>query len=407
MCQSSLTQLMQYARRSCCAVFFGMFTLAACAAEEPLLDAARDDAQAPEGVGSAAREPDRLYETPDDFFCIGSACEPGTAMDLEFNPARAGELWVVFRQTYDGAPCEGPGGDNSGCDAMRSKVVVLRDATSAAPEVEVAEDGNSWHFMRLVTALAFAEDDAFATVGEARTGNYTDDIPDYMGPTLWSSDPQIFAQDFELNGSHLDMLHATPFGMGIAHQREHVFWAFNGQSGAIDRYDFKASHEPGGEDHSDGTLARYVTGELARLEGVPSHMAFLDDSRTLLIADAGNGRVVALDTESGTSGGRIAVADDQIADPIRVDGADLSEIVPPGTLKAPSGLDAVGDGFVVCDAATGLIHHFNLQGELLESLDTGYPDSALGGIDVGPDNQLYVAFRRPGAVLRYAWPPHD
>jgi hypothetical protein len=348
-----------------------------------------------------------VYETPDDFFCIGFACEPGTATDLGFNPMREGELWVVFRQTYNGEPCEGAaGGDQSGCNSMRSKVAVISGATGDAPSALVEEDGNSWHFMRLVTAIAFAEDDAFATVGEARTGNFTDAPADFMGPTLWSSDPAIFAQDFMLNGSHLDMLHATPFGMGIAHQRDHIFWAFNGQTGAIDRYDFLESHEPGGEDHSDGEMSRYVTGELSRVANIPSHMAFAPDARTLLIADTGNGRVLALDTETGTRGSIIQTADPQIADPFEVVGASLRTVVPPGRLVHPSGLAVRGDSFVVCDAQTGTLFYFSLEGELLGQIDTGLGPNSLTGLEFGPDQRLYAAHRRPGAVLRFNdWPP--
>src|SRR5690606_11343746 len=107
---------------------------------------------------------------------------------------------------------------------------------------------------------------------------------------------------------------------------------------AIDAYDFKAPHEPGGEDHSDGEVYRYVEGELSRQPGVPSHMQFLADGTTLLIADTGNQRVVALDAASGQLGESIAIADEQIADPRRITDAQLSVIVQPGQMQMPSGL---------------------------------------------------------------------
>lgn len=353
-----------------------------------------------------------LFETPADFFCVGTRCEAGIGMDLGFNPVRAGELWAVFRQTYDGAPCEGSGGDNSGCQSLNSLVGVISNVVDAelepappsAMDVAIQDDGNSWHFMRLATALAFAADDAFATVGEARTGNFTDDAPDFMGPTLWSSNPDIFGKDFGLNGSHLDMLHATPYGMGIAHERDHVFWAFNGQVGAIDRYDFVASHEPGGADHTDGLFSRYVTGSVRRVVDVPSHLEFLPDRRTLLIADSGNGRVLALDTASGTRGAKISVDDDQIADPFEVDGAQLTELVAPGTVEVPSGLAVRGERFVVGDAATGVIHRFEADGTPVDRFDTELGPGQLTGLEFGPDGVLYGMRRTPGTVLRFSWP---
>jgi hypothetical protein len=50
---------------------------------------------------------------------------------------------------------------------MRSKVAFFDDATIESPRVELKEDCNSLHFIRLVSSLDFADDDSFATVGEA------------------------------------------------------------------------------------------------------------------------------------------------------------------------------------------------------------------------------------------------
>lgn len=349
-----------------------------------------------------------LYRAPENLFCetASSAC-PGLAVDLEFNPVRPSELWVVFRRPWAGEPCLEPeegmtsaGPDQAGCALLRSKVAIFEDATVDSPTVALKEDGNSWHFMRLVTSLAFADDDGFATVGEARSGNYLDDARDFIGPTWWSSDPRIFAQEFDLNGSHLDMLHGTPYGMGIAHQRDHVFWAFNGQAGSIDRYDFHEPHVPGGADHSDGEYAQYVTGQVTRVEGVPSHMAFLADDRTLVIADSGNQRLVTLDTESGESQMPMTIADDQVENPVMVLGAELEVLVPRGVMVLPSGLAVWRDHLFVTDAETSRIHLFDATGEELLSLDTGLDAGSLAGITVGPDDRLYLVDWPAARVLR-------
>ena len=140
------------------------------------------------------------------------------------------------------------------------EVALIQDATGDSPEVTMKEDGNAWHFMRRPTSIAFGTNGNLATCGEARTANYEDQPSNYNGPTLWSSDPAIFGVPPKpgQNGTHLDMLHETPFCMGIAHERDNVYWTFNGELGALDRYDFNEPHQIGGEDHADGELFRYV-----------------------------------------------------------------------------------------------------------------------------------------------------
>lgn len=419
------------------------FALYSCSNEDPALvkhgkpttGQSKDDDSAPEaGKPSADRASEwfgdgsadsvqftEVYAAPEQFFCTLS-CRPGLAVDLDWNPVRSGELWVVFRQAYEGQPCENKG-DTSGCELMESKVAVITGADTDEPTAVDKIDGNAWHFMRLVTSLAFADDDTFATVGEARTGNFTNEPLDYMGPTWWSSDPNIFAKDFDLNGSHLDMLHATPFGMGIAHdptlrqtaagiKTEPVFWTFNGQSGAIDRYDFNLPHEPGGEDHTDGELARYVNGELKMVSQVPSHLEFADRNTLagskasepdwwLYVVDSGHQRVVRLDPNSGAAAAAPLVNDDgQIANPKLIEGADLVEVVAPGTLTLPSGIAVLDDIFFVSDTKTSRLLAFDLDGKVLGKLDTGFPEGTLAGISVGPDRRLYVVDWNQGRVLR-------
>lgn len=364
-----------------------------------------DDLSAALGHGDFdALRPTELFVAPEEMFCEGGVCTTGIPVDLEFNPVRRGELWVVFRQPTPVGPCEN-GGDRSGCAYLFGKVAIISGADTEEPDVNVAEDGNSWHFMRQTTALAFSESGTFATIGEDRTANTHDSPVDYMGPTLWSSDPEVFAVDFGRNGSHLDMLHATPYGMGIAHQKGHRFFVFNGQIGAVDAYDFKEPHEPGGEDHSDGTLERYVEGELARVPNVPSHMEFLPDGVTLLIADTGNERVVALNTRSGRVAERLSTPDGQIADPRRIADAKIEEVVSAGVLELPSGLVVGERSFAVGDAATGRIHQFTFDGKPLVTLDLELPRGALGGLELGPDGVLYITRKDTNAVIKLALAP--
>lgn len=327
------------------------------------------------------------------------------ATDLDFNPARPGELWAVMRPVYDGTPCTST--IKQGCTSLESSVVIITDATGPAPTSVWKKDTNAWHFMRRATSIAFGPGDTFATCGEARTGNFEDDVVDYMGPTLWSSDPDIFAKNhstppgynFVPNGSHLDMLHGTPDCMGIAHDKDNVYWCFNGQSGAIDRYDFMAPHPPGGDDHSDGTLHRYVDGQLGRVPEVMSHVELDKETRLLYVADTGNKRVVVLDTNTGTEAADLFIQDAFFVKK-RMDGASLTEIVPPGQLEAPSGI-ALADGVLfVSDHATGKIHAFSRDGQPVRTLDTGLPPNTLAGIALGPDQKLYLVDMATSRVRR-------
>jgi hypothetical protein len=254
--------------------------------------------------------------------------------------------------------------------------------------------------MRLPTSIAFGKNGNFATCGEARTGNFENEQADYMGPTLWSSDPNVFAiEPPGKNGSHLDMLHETPFCMGIAFERDRVYWTFNGQRGALDRYNFNQPHEPGGEDHSDGEIQRWVEGEVARAPGIPSHMAYDATRAQVYVADTGHGRVVALDAKSGTLGPEIAVLE-PMASHRAVTGGILKEIVPPGVLEAPSGLELKNDVLFVTDNAKSRIYAFNPEGVVIRTLDTGLPAGSLGGIAIGQGNRAYISNLLTGEVLR-------
>jgi hypothetical protein len=329
---------------------------------------------------------------------------PYGATDLDFNPARPGELWAVMRQPHPGTPCNQPlpgSKQDPSCALYRGRVAILSSATGPSPETAFKEDPNAWHFMRLPTAVAFGGGDTFATCGEARTGNWDNDLADFNGPVLWSSSPSIFAiQPPGMNGSHLDMLHATPFCMGIEHERDNVYWAFNGQIGALDRYDFHEPHQPGGEDHSDGEAWRWALGEVTRFPGVPSHLAIDPEKRFLYVVDTGGARVIRVDLESGTEGELMGTDDVQLPYITRIDGAAIVELVATGVLERPSGIALNGKTMLVTDNATSRIHMFDLDGRSLRSLETGFPSGTLAGVAVGPDGKVYFVDLQTGAVRR-------
>ena len=59
-------------------------------------------------------------------------------------------------------------------------------------------------------------------------------------------------------------------------------------------------------------------------------------------------------------------------------------------LLRPSGLAQVGSTLFVGDNETGRIWAIGTNGEVIDYLDTGLPDGALMGIEIGPDGNLWV-----------------
>lgn len=210
--------------------------------------------------------------------------------DLEFNPLKPSELWVVNLNT------EG--------------VVIFHGAGTDGQRAETRKDSYRYHFMSKVSSLAFGTLENFATCQESR--NEAAGYRDFMGPTLWSSDLAIFAnvnQRFVpeamcvpdmvpgtsrwLLGSHIDMLHQSPLCMGIAHSKDNGFWVFDGLYGHLMHYDFVKDHGPGYDDHSDGRIRRYSDVKLKRVAGVPSHIVV--DAATAWYVDGGGNTLTRID----------------------------------------------------------------------------------------------------------------
>ena len=325
---------------------------------------------------------------------------PLHATDLAFNASVPGELWVTLRQPPSGLPCTNA--DDGGCDALPGVVAILSDATSTAPVATIKEDWNSWHFMRRPTAIAWSDTELFATCGEARTDNLEDEPTPYAGPVLWSSDPGIFGVKpvGMQNGTHLDMLHETPYCMGIAFEAGNAYWTFNGDAGSLDRYDFHTPHEVGGENHADGEVFRYVAGQLARVPEVPSHLVYDSGSGLVYVADTGHARLLSVDPAAATRGDSPITTYETLQDSGEMVGATLVDLSPPGLLQQPSGLALSGTTLYVADAATSYIYVLDTTGKLQKKLNTMLPAGTLGGIVVGPDDKLYFADLQTGAVRR-------
>ena len=293
--------------------------------------------------------------------------------DLDFNPEVPGELWIVNR------------GDDS--------TVTVSDGVAIK-----RIDPYAMHFMEEVSSISFAKNDRFATCQESRNTYNGQGAPnDFMGPALWSAEPTVFAKSnpaavqangFDL-GSHLDMLHESPFCMGIAWEDENRYFTFDGMDGTISRYDFAEDHGPGFDDHTDGVIERYVDVDVLRVADVPSHMVFGLDSGELFVADTGNARIGVLDRSTATLANTVQGLETPI---MRMEGASWTTLVDAedGELEAPSGIALADNVLYVTDNATSRITAFALDGERLDWLDLDTPAGSLMGLRVGDNGSLFV-----------------
>lgn len=310
--------------------------------------------------------------------------------DLAFNPDIPGQVWVVNR------------GDDG--------VVIFSDVGTAEQSSDHIIDPYAEHFMEEVSSIAWGPSGRFATCHEStNTYNGAAQGNDFMGPSLWSSDPDVFGESnshavegvgFDL-GSHLDMLHESPLCMGIAWEEDNVYWVFDGSDGSIARYDFQEDHGPGWDDHSDGIIGRYVTGEVDRQSNVPSHMELDHSTGLLYIADSGNSRVAVLDTSTGERGSDLPVMEPG-TDHYEMEDAELTTLIDGDdyNLDHPSGL-AIHDGIIyISDNDNSNILAFSLEGEMLDYLELDVEKDALMGMDFGPDGALYIVDSEDDELLR-------
>lgn len=303
--------------------------------------------------------------------------------DLAFNPEKTSELWVV----------------NMG----NSSVTVLSKAGTSGQEGERYKGPASTHFLAKPAALAFGVEGTFATIHDEDQPTQGEATPaDFMGPTLWTSNLDDFDGGDE---GHVDMLHNSPLGVGIAWggtEDQHLYWVFDGFHGAISRYDFGQPHSLGGTNHGDGEIVRYAEGEVAYVAGVASHVEFEQATGLLYIADTGNGRIAVLDTATGSPGSSIAPNYDGV-DQFAMTGATLTTFVAAGgeaALQQPSGLVLHEDMLFVSDNATSRILAFDLDGTLLDYVDTGLPAGSLQGLAIR-GGSVYAVDTPGNSVIRY------
>ena len=256
--------------------------------------------------------------------------------DLDFHTQRPNELWVINKGTF-----------NTG-----GTTVMLTDVGSDNQKADFRKDQNSWHFMALPSAIAFSKENGnWATTADIQDANRQGGS--FTGPTLWSSDLNVYAMPSGGNGSHLDMLHGSPYSMGIENDKDNAFWVFDGYHEEIVWYDFVKDHGPGNADHSDGKVHRYQNVEVKRRSGVPSHLVKDPNSNWLYIADAGNKRILRMDTKSGVEKGDLQLINEPLAEHKRMEAT--YEVFAEEKLEKPCGIEIIGTTLFVSDNETGEI----------------------------------------------------
>ena len=134
--------------------------------------------------------------------------------DLDFHPILTrNEMWVVLQST----------------EMIGGKTAKISKVGDPCQNVLVQKDGNAYHFMSMPTGIAFSNNGNFCTSPGVLDANHTTNsaTDHFTGPALWSSDPLIYAMPSGGNGSHLDMLHQCPYAMGVAWEKENVFWIYD------------------------------------------------------------------------------------------------------------------------------------------------------------------------------------
>ena len=292
--------------------------------------------------------------------------------DLDFQPAN-GQLWVVNTGTT-----------NSGGSTVR-----IDNPNLSNQATFWQRDGNAWHFMSLPSGIAFSPNGNFATSTSIYDANHNGGAP-FTGPALWSSDPLIYAQPSGGNGSHLDMLHVSPYCMGIESEKDNEFRVTDMNSKDVVRYDFVADHGPGNSNHDDGRIRRFTGQSISWIrQNVSSHLALDANKKWMYIVDGGGKRVVRLDIITGTVGAKPAFPQyETLAEYKNVDGATW-ETVTDVDLIEPSGIAVLDDYLLVSDYSTGDVIVYDII--TMPGLEVNRVSTPKGiqGITIGPDGRIW------------------
>lgn len=336
-----------------------------------------------------------LQGTPTITLIAGPLQGLSAPKDVAFNPSltHKGDAWVPSSDEANGA----------------GMLIIYKPGT-AKQSFEMRRDVAAKHFMWRTHAIAFGDNGAFAT---AQNGNPQGGIDEYMfmGPTLFPSDTALFARSgsmsedpFMFLGSHLDMLHQSPYCLGIAHEKANTYWVSDARYKDVCRYDYANPHEVGGTDHRDGIIRRYSQIKITPpTNGTPAHLAFDKATGMLYIADPGGKRILRLNTATGNIKRNLpmpAESAERAAEFVEMENAEWDVFISEG-LTQPCGLEVQNGRLLVGDYATGIIHFYDITGATpvkLGEIATGM--KTLAGITLSPDNRIWFCDPSTNGVYR-------
>ena len=304
---------------------------------------------------------------------VNSSDQIDQPRDLDFHPN--GDLWVT----------------NTGTENSGGSTVKIENPGVPGQTDLWEQDGNAWHFMSLPSGIAFSNNGNFATSTSVLDANHQGNS--FTGPTLWSSDPLIYAKPSGGNGSHLDMLHESPHCMGICSEEENVFWVYDDFNKDIVRYDFVDDHGPGNSDHDDGEVLRYQGMGLSAINHtIVCHLVLDKDKKWLYFTDGSNQRVMRLDITTGNLGGSPSWGPQEtLAEYQKITGFTFEEVVTTGLVQ-PAGIDMIDDRLVVTDHSNGDIIFYDLNSipaTEIGRIQTNEP--GIMGTVIGPNGRIWYA----------------
>ncbi|MFT7588327.1 MAG: hypothetical protein ACI959_000534, partial [Limisphaerales bacterium] len=225
----------------------------------------------------------------------------------------------------------------------------------------------------------------------------------FTGPALWDSNLDVYAMPSGGNGSHIDMLHASPYSMGIAHEIDNVFWVFDANSNDIVRYDFADDHGPGNTFHGDAIVRRYPEVVVDWVnQDIPSHMILDKETNWLYVVDGSTATVKRVDITSGTIGGTPSFsATEALAEYRNVTGI-TQEVAIDGGLDMPVGIEVIGDRLLVSDMGTSEIVVYDLNSSIPFAELGRIPTDAteIMGIKVGPEGNIWYVDAAANEVVK-------
>ena len=306
-------------------------------------------------------------------------------LDFHTDSSRLNELWVINENSAVYDPTFG------------GSTVTYYNAGLDSQWSEYRKDSYSAHFMHTASALAFSDNGGFANALDVQDANNNPNGY-FSGCTLWEADTSIYArinQNGPELGSHWDMLHQSPFSVGIAAETDNTYWLFDGFHNTIAKYNFQDPHpdqEHGGEDHSDGLIYRYDEISVNRVTGLSSHMVLDHSNDMLYISDTGNQRIIRMNINAGEVGSDLDPYGENIEGYYSMINADYETVIDSG-LVSPTGIDIYNTFLLVSDYSTGDIHIYDLeptnQFQLIHKLGTDIIEDLMS-IKVGPDGTIWL-----------------